>query len=74
MPLDGSLQPRAEHDALGLAAKMESEMRDAKEQLQSLNEEHDTALEELRSANEELHMVINGQNLRALASCFKKKW
>ncbi len=47
----------AEDDTLGLVAQMEREMRDAKEQLQSLNEEHETALEELRSSNEELHSV-----------------
>ena len=40
-----------------LASELECEMRDAKEQLQSLNEEHETALEELRSSNEELHSV-----------------
>ena len=36
---------------------LEIELRDAREQLQSVTEEHDTALEELRSANEELHSV-----------------
>jgi two-component system CheB/CheR fusion protein len=47
----------AADDALGLVAQMESEMRNAEEQFQSLNEEHETALEELRSSNEELHSV-----------------
>ena len=37
-----------------LASEMDRELRDAREQLQSLNEEHETALEELRSSNEEL--------------------
>ena len=37
--------------------RLESELRDTREQLQSIVEEHDTALEELRSANEELHSV-----------------
>jgi len=41
----------------GIVLDQERELRDAKEQLQSLNEEHETALEELRSANEELHSV-----------------
>ncbi len=41
----------------GLASELERELRDYKEQLQSLNEEHETALEELRSSNEELHSV-----------------
>ncbi len=36
---------------------LESELRDTREQLQSLTEEHETAVEELRSANEELHSV-----------------
>jgi two-component system CheB/CheR fusion protein len=35
----------------------EAELRDTREQLQSMTEEHDTTLEELRSANEELHSV-----------------
>ena len=35
----------------------EAEWRDTREQLQSLTEEHNTALEELKSANEELHSV-----------------
>ena len=38
-------------------AEMDRELRDTREQLQSLGEEHETALEELRSANEELHSV-----------------
>ena len=53
----GTTETKVEDDTLGLAAQMEREMRDAKEQLQSLNEEHETALEELRSSNEELHSV-----------------
>ena len=40
-----------------LSSDAERELRDAKEQLQSLNEEHETALEELRSSNEELQSV-----------------
>ncbi len=36
---------------------LEAELRDTREQLQSITEEHDTALEELKSANEELHSV-----------------
>jgi len=43
--------------AEGLAAELDRELRDTREQLQSLNEEHETALEELRSSNEELHSV-----------------
>ena len=39
------------------AADAERELRDTREQLQSLSEEHETALEELRSSNEELHSV-----------------
>jgi two-component system CheB/CheR fusion protein len=35
----------------------ESELRDTRDQLQSITEEHETALEELRSANEELHSI-----------------
>jgi two-component system CheB/CheR fusion protein len=38
-------------------AHFESELRDTREQLQSVTEEHETAVEELRSANEELHSV-----------------
>ncbi len=41
----------------GLMSDLDRELRDTKEQLQSLNEEHETALEELRSSNEELHSV-----------------
>ena len=41
----------------GLASELDRELRDTREQLQSLNEEHETALEELRSSNEELHSV-----------------
>ena len=46
-----------DHAAMRLAVQVERELRDAKEQLQSLSEEHETALEELRSSNEELHSV-----------------
>jgi two-component system CheB/CheR fusion protein len=35
----------------------EAELRDTREALQSITEEHETALEELRSANEELHSI-----------------
>ncbi len=41
----------------GLASELDRELRDTREQLQLLNEEHETALEELRSSNEELHSV-----------------
>ena len=41
----------------GPTGHLEAELRDTREQLQSITEEHDTALEELRSANEELHSV-----------------
>jgi len=37
--------------------QLEAELRDTREQLQAITEEHDTAVEELRSANEELHSV-----------------
>ncbi|MDT7952612.1 MAG: chemotaxis protein CheB [Acetobacteraceae bacterium] len=40
-----------------LASELNRDLRDAQERLQSLNEEHETALEELRSSNEELHSV-----------------
>ena len=40
-----------------VASTLERELRDAKEQLQSLQEEHETALDELRSSNEELHSL-----------------
>ena len=40
-----------------IVAEMDREMRNMREQLQSLGEEHETALEELRSSNEELHSV-----------------
>jgi len=42
---------------LGAHRQFEAELRDTREQLQAITEEHDTALEELRSANEELHSV-----------------
>jgi two-component system CheB/CheR fusion protein len=41
----------------GADRQLEAELRDTREQLQSVTEEHDTALAELRSANEELHSV-----------------
>ena len=44
-------------DAAAVAAEVDRELRDTREQLQSLAEEHETALEELRSSNEELHSV-----------------
>jgi two-component system CheB/CheR fusion protein len=37
--------------------RLEAELRDVREQLQAITEEHETALEELRSSNEELHSV-----------------
>jgi len=42
---------------IGTDRHLENELRDTREQLQSVTEEHDTALEELRSANEELQSV-----------------
>jgi two-component system CheB/CheR fusion protein len=47
----------AEHFSHESQAQLEADLRDAREQLQSVTEEHITALEELRSANEELHSV-----------------
>ena len=44
-------------EADGIAAELERELRYTREHLQSLAEEHETALEELRSSNEELHSV-----------------
>jgi len=41
----------------GLDHHVEAELRETREQLQAITEEHETALEELRSANEELHSV-----------------
>ena len=46
-----------ELSAQSFALEVERELRSSREQLQSLNEEHETALEELRSSNEELHSV-----------------
>ena len=43
--------------AASLAMELDREVRDTKERLQALTEEHETALEELRSSNEELHSV-----------------
>ena len=53
---------RTEADARGeppsnTEQRLESELRDVREQLQGITEEHETALEELRSSNEELHSV-----------------
>ncbi|HEX4260447.1 MAG TPA: CheR family methyltransferase, partial [Acetobacteraceae bacterium] len=45
------------HPDAGSERHLEAELRDTREQLQAITEEHDTALEELRSANEELHSV-----------------
>jgi len=42
---------------VGIDRQLVAELRDTREQLQSMTEEHDTALEELRSTNEELHSV-----------------
>jgi two-component system CheB/CheR fusion protein len=62
--LDNASQPSDRADAergrepLGtVEQRLESELRDVREQLQSVTEEHGTALEELRSSNEELHSV-----------------
>jgi len=41
----------------GTDRQVEAELRDTREQLQSVTEEHETALEELRSTNEELLSV-----------------
>lgn len=40
-----------------LAAELENELREARQRLQQLTEEHEAALEELRSSNEELQSV-----------------
>jgi two-component system CheB/CheR fusion protein len=37
--------------------RLEAELRDVREQLRAITEDHETALEELRSSNEELHSV-----------------
>ncbi len=37
--------------------QIDAELKDTRERLQSLTEEHETAVEELRSSNEELHSV-----------------
>ncbi|WP_419759994.1 CheR family methyltransferase [Acidisoma sp.] len=49
---DGRAEPPGTIDQ-----RLESELRDVREQLQAITEEHETALEELRSSNEELHSV-----------------
>jgi len=48
---DGMVAPTASDEA---AEQLERELNDAREQLQSTEEEYETALEELKSANEEL--------------------
>jgi two-component system, chemotaxis family, CheB/CheR fusion protein len=48
-------EPAPEHDAT--YDRIERELSDAREQLQSTAEEYETALEELKSANEELQSV-----------------
>ncbi len=53
----GPIPAGAVASAEGFASELERELRDNKERLQSLHEEHETALEELRSSNEELHSV-----------------
>ena len=53
----GQVQALAEAGKESLAAQMERENLNTREQLQALTEEHETALEELRSSNEELHSV-----------------
>jgi two-component system CheB/CheR fusion protein len=56
---DGSLGLRAikEKGGAALVHDLASELRETREQLQSITETHDAALKELRSANEELHSV-----------------
>jgi two-component system CheB/CheR fusion protein len=53
----GSADGEGDASAKAAAAEIDRELRDMREQLQSLGEEHETALEELRSSNEELHSV-----------------
>ena len=53
----GSAEGEGDASAKADAAEIDRELRDTREQLQSLGEEHETALEELRSSNEELHSV-----------------
>ena len=53
---EGKKASQSTHDT-GNDSQLEAELRETREQLQSITEEHDTALEELRSANEELHSV-----------------
>ena len=56
-PSDG-VEAEARGEPPGSAEqRLESELRDVREQLQAITEEHETALEELRSSNEELHSV-----------------
>ena len=56
--LDAKADRSVEQD-LDLAADrhLEAELRDTREQLQSISEQYETALEELKSSNEELHSV-----------------
>ncbi len=57
-PTPPRVDPAEAGDPLSAAeARLESELRDTREQLQSITEEHDTALEELRRTNEELRSV-----------------
>ena len=53
----GATPAAGDAGAASIAAEVDRELRDTREQLQSLAEEHETALEELRSSNEELHSV-----------------
>ena len=55
---EGRAEPAEDAAAApGFDAHLETELRDTREQLQLVTEEHETALEELRSANEEMHSV-----------------
>ena len=56
-PIRSGPAPAGSDAGAALAAEVDHELRDTREQLQSLSEEHETALEELRSSNEELHSV-----------------
>lgn len=49
--------PPDDHPTLTSDQQLEIELRETREQLQSITEEHDNALEELRSTNEELHSL-----------------
>jgi two-component system CheB/CheR fusion protein len=54
-PSDANREPR--HEDLQITTILERENPDLREQLQSVKEAHETALEELRSSNEELHSL-----------------